>query len=99
MKNTISKDTSICSSCQRKRKSRCPTCFEWIQLLVTFSVPLAIALYTFLQNNNEQSIALANREKDLEIARQQRAQDLQLATMMNRKRIFSRLMKLFLSVI
>lgn len=72
----MSTDTSRCS---RKRKSRCPTGFEWIQLLVTFSVPVAIALYTFLQNNNEQSIALANREKDLEIARQQRAQDLQLA--------------------
>lgn len=75
----MNKDASFCSLCELKRRSRCPTCFEWIQLLVTFSVPLAIALYTFFQNNNEQVIALANREKDLEIARQQRAQDLQLA--------------------
>jgi hypothetical protein len=64
---------SICT-CQTKRKSKLPTLFEWIQLLVTFSVPVAIALYSFLQNNSEQAIALANREKDLEIARYQRAQ-------------------------
>jgi uncharacterized protein YjbI with pentapeptide repeats len=42
-------------------------------------VPVTIALYTFLENNNDQSIALANREKDLEIARNQRIQDLQIA--------------------
>jgi len=74
-KNTVNPSCQ----CQRETKRHSPTCFEWIQLLVTFSVPVAIALYTFLQNNNEQSIALANREKDLEIARKQRVQDLQIA--------------------
>ncbi len=75
-KNTIN---SICN-CQTRKKHYFPTCFEWIQVFVAFSVPISIGLYTFLQNNNDQAIALANREKDLEIARFQRAQDLQIAS-------------------
>jgi len=67
-------------NCQTRKTHHFPTCFEWIQVFVAFSVPITIALYTFLQNNNDQAIALANREKDLEIARFQRAQDLQIAS-------------------
>ena len=70
---------SIRKSKKKKIKYHCPTCFEWMQLLVAFSVPLTIALYTFFQNNRDQTIALANREKDLEIAQNQRIQDLQIA--------------------
>ncbi|CAF3873289.1 unnamed protein product [Rotaria sordida] len=42
-------------------------------------VPITIAVYTFIQNDNDQAIALVNREKDLEIAQNQRAQDLKIA--------------------
>jgi hypothetical protein len=78
--STMEKDTrNLTDKHKRRKKLRYPTCSEWIQLLVTFSVPVAIALYTIVQNNHDQTIALANREKDLEIARNQRTQDLQIA--------------------
>ena len=87
---TMSNDAvnSICQ-CRTKKKSNYPTCFEWIQILVTFSVHVAIALYTFVQNNNDQTIALANREKDLEIARCQRIQDLQITADQQRANILA----------
>ncbi|CAF3356327.1 unnamed protein product [Rotaria sp. Silwood1] len=69
---------SICK-CQKENKHRSSRFFECIQLLAAFLVPIAIAVYTFVQNDNDQAIALANREKDLEIAQNQRAQDLQIA--------------------
>lgn len=42
--------------------------FEWIQLFISFSIPVAIAVYTILENNRELSIATANRAQDLDIA-------------------------------
>lgn len=45
-----------------------PSYFEWLQLIVTFSIPVAIAVYTVLQNNRNIDIASYNRAQDLDIA-------------------------------
>jgi hypothetical protein len=45
-----------------------PLWFEWIQLIISFSVPAIIAIYTILENNRDLSIAARNRAQDLEIA-------------------------------
>ena len=51
-----------------KEKKTGPSLFDWIQLIVSISIPVAIAVYTVLENNRELSIAIANREHDLDIA-------------------------------
>jgi uncharacterized protein YjbI with pentapeptide repeats len=45
-----------------------PSCFQWIQLIISFSVPATIAIYTILESNRELSIAARHRAQDLEIA-------------------------------
>lgn len=64
---------------QKHSKPRRIKVMAWCQLLISFLVPVAIAVYTFVENRSDQAIALANREKDLQIAREQRQQDLQIA--------------------
>ncbi|CAF0855414.1 unnamed protein product [Rotaria sordida] len=51
------------------------SCFEWIQLFVSISIPVAIGVYTVLQNNRDFAIANHNRKQDLDIADDQQ-QDL-----------------------
>jgi uncharacterized protein YjbI with pentapeptide repeats len=53
--------------------------FAWVQLVATLSIPLAIAIYTVMQDSSVRSIALATRHKDLEIAAENRAKDERLA--------------------
>ncbi|CAF1223884.1 unnamed protein product [Adineta ricciae] len=52
---------------QADRKSK-PTCFDWIQLLLTFCVPVAIVVYTILENNRDLAISTQHRNQDLSIA-------------------------------
>jgi uncharacterized protein YjbI with pentapeptide repeats len=51
------------------------SCFEWIQLFISISIPVAIAVYTVLENNRDLAIATHNRAQDLDIAYNQQ-QDL-----------------------
>lgn len=51
----------------KKEKCKC-SCFEWIQLVISFSIPAVIAIYTILENNRDLAIATHNRIQDLEIA-------------------------------
>jgi uncharacterized protein YjbI with pentapeptide repeats len=51
------------------------SCFEWIQLFISISIPVAIAVYTVLENNRDLAIATNNRAQDLDIAYHQQ-QDL-----------------------
>ena len=44
------------------------SCFDWIQLFISISIPIAIAVYTILENNRDLAIATANRAQDLDIA-------------------------------
>jgi len=44
------------------------SCFQWIQLFISFSIPVVIAIYTVLENNRDLAIAVRNRAQDLEIA-------------------------------
>ena len=53
--------------------------FDCIRLLVSLSVPLAIAIFTIVQKNNEEAIAKENRLKDSEIAQANRAHDEKIA--------------------
>ena len=50
-----------------KKKDR-HSCFEWLQLFVSISIPVAIGVYTVLENNRDIAIAIENRIQDLEIA-------------------------------
>jgi len=59
----------------REDKKKHHSCFEWIQLFISISIPVAIAVYTVLQNNRDLAIATANRAQDLDIADNQQ-QDL-----------------------
>lgn len=52
---------------QPDRKNK-PTCFDWIQLLLGFCVPVAIVVYTILENNRDLAISTQNRNQDLSIA-------------------------------
>jgi uncharacterized protein YjbI with pentapeptide repeats len=49
--------------------------FEWIQLCISISIPVTIAVYTILENKRELAIATRNRAQDLDIAYNQQ-QDL-----------------------
>jgi uncharacterized protein YjbI with pentapeptide repeats len=53
--------------------------FAWIQLFATLSVPIAIAIYTVVQNSNAVDSTKQNRLKDLEIATANRAKDEKIA--------------------
>ena len=48
---------------QRKYSS-----FDWIQLIITASIPIILSIYTIIENNRELTIATRNRIQDLEIA-------------------------------
>jgi hypothetical protein len=64
---------------QSKKKKKSRSWFECGQLLVGLLVPIAIAVYTVIQYNNDQAIAQENRRQDLEIANQTRFNDLEIA--------------------
>ncbi|UJR18939.1 hypothetical protein I4U23_022069 [Adineta vaga] len=53
--------------------------FDWIQLIATISVSIAIAIYTIYQDKSQTRIAIENRQKDHEIAQENRVQDLEIA--------------------
>jgi uncharacterized protein YjbI with pentapeptide repeats len=44
------------------------SCFEWIQLFISVSIPAMLAIYTVLGNNRDIAIANRNRAQDLQIA-------------------------------
>ncbi|CAF4429964.1 unnamed protein product, partial [Adineta steineri] len=90
--------------CRRRRRPRRSqdyieyghTRFEWIQLIATLTVPIAIGIFTILnsfqqmnlsksQFNVQLRIAAENREKDLLIASENRQKDLDIAAE-NRKK-------------
>jgi len=58
-----------------ENKKRHHSCFQWIQLFVSISIPVAITVYTILENNRDLAIATNNRLQDLDIAYHQQ-QDL-----------------------
>ncbi len=49
------------------------SCYEWIQLFIAFSIPVAIAVYTVLENNRDFTISSRNRAQDLEMAANQQS--------------------------
>lgn len=51
-----------------KQDHRSPICFDWIQLFISFSIPIVIGVYTLLENNRELAISSYNRAQDLQIA-------------------------------
>lgn len=51
-----------------ERKKDRHSCFEWLQLFVSILIPVAIGVYTVLENNRDIAIAIENRIQDLEIA-------------------------------
>ncbi|CAF1291288.1 unnamed protein product [Rotaria sp. Silwood1] len=44
------------------------SCFEWIQLFITISIPVAIGVYTILESKRDFAIETHNRKQDLYIA-------------------------------
>ncbi len=52
---------------------------EWIQLIATICIPIIIAVYTIIDNNNKESIASADRRKDIEIANSSRSTQFDIA--------------------
>ncbi|UJR07480.1 hypothetical protein I4U23_011769 [Adineta vaga] len=42
--------------------------FEWIQLIATIFIPVIIGVYTIIDNNNNTSITMSNRMRDIKIA-------------------------------
>ena len=59
------------------------TWFHWIQLIATILIPIIIAVYTVVDNKSSESIAEANRRKDIEIAEVNRRTDLEIAELTN----------------
>ena len=53
--------------------------FEWIQLIATICVPVIIDIYTIIDSNKKESIAVADRRKDTEIANNSRIAELDIA--------------------
>jgi hypothetical protein len=49
------------------------SCYEWIQLFIAFSIPVAITVYTVLENNRDFAINARNRAQDLEMAANQQS--------------------------
>jgi uncharacterized protein YjbI with pentapeptide repeats len=60
------------------RKKR-HSCFEWTQLIATICIPLLIAIYTIIENSNNELIAVGDRRKDIEIANNSRTYALEIA--------------------
>ncbi|CAF5124341.1 unnamed protein product, partial [Rotaria sp. Silwood1] len=44
------------------------SCFEWIQLFISISIPIAIGVYTILESKRDFAIETHNRKQDLYIA-------------------------------
>ncbi|CAF1514926.1 unnamed protein product [Adineta ricciae] len=66
-------------------KKRGHSCFEWIQLIATISIPIIIAIYTIIENNNSASIAADNNRKDREIANNNRRSEFDLSQQSQQK--------------
>ncbi|CAF1439021.1 unnamed protein product [Adineta steineri] len=66
-------------------KTRGHSCFEWIQLIATISIPIIIAIYTILENKSNISIAAANSRKDIEIANNYQRSESELAQQSQQK--------------
>lgn len=76
------KDRNITNNTDRSKPivtRRKHSCFEWTNLIATICIPIIIAIYTFIENNNSSSIAAASHRKDLEIANISRAAELEIA--------------------
>jgi hypothetical protein len=64
---------------QDSRENNKRTWFDWTQLIATILIPIIIAIYTVTDIKSSESIADANRRKDLEIAEGNRRIDLGIA--------------------
>ncbi|CAF2497219.1 unnamed protein product [Rotaria sp. Silwood2] len=51
-----------------EQKNNNHSCFGWIQLFISISIPIAIGVYTVLESNRDFAIANHNRKQDLDIA-------------------------------
>jgi hypothetical protein len=51
------------------------SCFQWTNMIAKICIPLIIAIYSIIDNNNKGSIADADRRKDKEIANISRISD------------------------
>ncbi|CAF1522163.1 unnamed protein product [Adineta ricciae] len=61
------------------RKKRRHSYFQWTQLIATISIPIIIAIYTVIENNNSVSIAADNNRKDIQIADDNRRSEFNLS--------------------
>lgn len=52
----------------KKENHQHHTCFQWLQLIITFSIPVVI---TVLQDNRDLEIASSNRAQDIDISNDQ----------------------------
>jgi uncharacterized protein YjbI with pentapeptide repeats len=59
------------SNTMKKENHQHHTCFEWLQLIITFSIPVVLAVYTVLRDNRSLEIASRNRAQDLQISDEQ----------------------------
>ncbi|CAF4719147.1 unnamed protein product [Rotaria sp. Silwood1] len=65
--------------CERRTKKKTRSWFDWAQLIIAFSVPVAITVYTIFQTKNEAIIAEQNRIQDLSISEKNRLSDIALS--------------------
>jgi uncharacterized protein YjbI with pentapeptide repeats len=74
-----SSNGNIMANVNRRGRKRHHTCFEWSQLIATICIPIIIAIYTIIDDINNESNAAADRRKDIEIANISRKNDLEIA--------------------
>jgi uncharacterized protein YjbI with pentapeptide repeats len=72
-------DVTIPIETTNGEKKKCRSFIDWAKLLISLSIPLAIVVYTIIENQNESSIAAQNRKQDFEIEERRREQDIRLA--------------------
>lgn len=79
--NIINNSTVRISKSMGKRRNtnRIRFWFDCAQLVIALFVPLAIIIYTIIQNNTDLSIAKENRLQDLKIADEYRQQEIMLS--------------------
>ena len=64
---------------QQPIQRRGRSCSEWIQLIAKIWITIVLAIYTVVENKSNESIAVTNRLKDLEIANISRTSERQIA--------------------
>ena len=72
-------DSSTNENSKKINGRRRLTWFDWIQLIATVLIPIIIAIYTVVDSKSNESIAEANRRKDVEITEANRRKNLEIA--------------------